>query len=582
MNIFFVGIAVESCLGMVYWTNWNSQAASIQRAYLTGFGLESIITTEIRMPNAITLDYESHKLYWADARLDKIERTDYDGGHRVVLTHSTPKHPFAMAVYGDLLFWTDWVLRAVLRANKYSGADVVWLRKDVGRPMGIAAVQNVTRDCSSSPCQVLNGGCEDVCNVINGKIKCECTQGKLAADGQRCIPLGQCSSGQFSCKSNDCIPFHLTCDHIKHCMDGSDEDLSYCTVRECPPDFFMCANHRCILTNQTCDGVEHCGDGSDEEFCNCTEEHFKCTSGQCIQAKYRCDNDPDCPDASDEMGCPHEACIGQTGMFLKCENTTACYMPSWKCDGEDDCWDRSDEMNCQNTTCRPDQFTCTNGQCINLFWRCDNERDCLEDGSDELNCFSGPFELTCKSNQFKCVDGKSCVPETWQCDGYPDCEDGSDEGEHCLKTQCSETMFRCQSTGRCIPRNWVCDGESDCPDSADDEKDCAETGTHVCPDSMFTCQNQQCIDFQYFCDGEPDCSDHSDEYDGCLPSQMVPMQCEENQFRCANWRCIPKTSVCDLKNDCGDDSDEQPRLCRNSTLICAGPLFYRCGKYLLC
>jgi low-density lipoprotein receptor-related protein 1 (alpha-2-macroglobulin receptor) len=38
-----------------------------------------------------------------------------------VLAHSTPKHPFALAVYGDLLFWTDWILHAVIRANKYSG-----------------------------------------------------------------------------------------------------------------------------------------------------------------------------------------------------------------------------------------------------------------------------------------------------------------------------------------------------------------------------------------------------------------------------------------------------------------------------
>lgn len=213
---------------MVYWTNWNSQAASIQRAYITGYGKESIITTDIRMPNSVILDYESHKLYWADARLDKIERADYDGTHRVVLAHSTPKHPFGMAVFGDLLFWTDWVLRAVLRANKYSGADVVWLRKDIGHLMGIVAVQNTTQNCSASPCSKLNGGCEDKCNVIGNRIKCECTQGRLAPDGKHCIPLGSCSQDQFTCStSRNCIPFHLTCDSIKHCMDGEFQQLAF-------------------------------------------------------------------------------------------------------------------------------------------------------------------------------------------------------------------------------------------------------------------------------------------------------------------------------------------------------------------
>lgn len=250
------GIAIESCLGMVYWTNWNAEAASIQRAYITGYNLESIITTDIRMPNAITIDYENHKLYWADARLDKIERCDYDGSHRIVLAHSTPKHPFAMAVYKNYLYWTDWVLRAVLRVNKYSGVDVVWLRKDIGRLMGIVAVQNTTQDCWASPCSILNGGCEDACSVVNGKVKCECTNGKLDSDGKRCVQIQKlCESGYFKCKSNECIPFHLTCDSIPHCMDGgSDENIDYCNVRLCPSQYFMCNNRRCIPSNQTCDG----------------------------------------------------------------------------------------------------------------------------------------------------------------------------------------------------------------------------------------------------------------------------------------------------------------------------------------
>lgn len=68
----------------IYWTNWNSHNPAIQRAHFTGYDMESIITTDIRMPNALTLDHKAQKLYWGDARLDKIERTDYDGSNRVV------------------------------------------------------------------------------------------------------------------------------------------------------------------------------------------------------------------------------------------------------------------------------------------------------------------------------------------------------------------------------------------------------------------------------------------------------------------------------------------------------------------
>lgn len=289
------GIAVESCLGMVYWTNWNSLAPSIQRAYISGYGIESIITTEIRMPNAITLDTQAHKLFWADARLDKIEKTNLDGTNRVVLAHSTPKHPFALAIHGDNLYWTDWILHAVISCNKYSGGDVVLLRKDINRPMGIVAVQDLAHNCTANPCLVLNGGCEDVCLIDdNGKIACQCTQGVLEEDGKRCRmkTYYNCENGQFRCSNGGCIPFYLTCDSVAHCADGSDEALTYCSRRTCPRGYFQCNNHRCIPAAQTCNGVQECGDGSDEAICDCTDLHFRCNSGQCILSKHRCDFDP--------------------------------------------------------------------------------------------------------------------------------------------------------------------------------------------------------------------------------------------------------------------------------------------------
>lgn len=39
------------------------------------------------------------------------------------------------------------MLRAVLRADKYTGENVVWLRRDVDKPMGIVAIANNTNDC---------------------------------------------------------------------------------------------------------------------------------------------------------------------------------------------------------------------------------------------------------------------------------------------------------------------------------------------------------------------------------------------------------------------------------------------------
>ncbi|KAL9703738.1 hypothetical protein quinque_007256 [Culex quinquefasciatus] len=575
------GIAVEPCLAMIYWTNWNPQAASIQRAYPSGYGLESIITTDIRMPNAITLDYQAKKLYWADARYDKIERADYDGKNRVVLAHSTPKHPFAMAVYGDLLFWTDWILHAVIRANKYSGSDVVWLRKDIARPMGIVAVQHIDKDCSADPCKILNGGCEDTCLGVDGKgkILCGCTQGVLAKDGYRCVPKlsSNCSSEEFSCSIGGCIPFYLTCDGIPHCLDGSDELQSYCAQRTCSVGYFQCNNHRCIPETQVCDSAQNCGDGSDEENCKCNAAtQFQCKSGQCISKSHRCDNDPDCPDLSDELGCPRTRnCSAE---LLHCPYTTACYMPSWACDGENDCWDNSDEMNCTTSvvpTCPTDKFLCANGHCIPMNWRCDSEDDCLDGtitslSSDEINC-----TRHCKPNQFQCLNSTECIPNSWQCDNNPDCADGSDEGEHCQQRVCPEWEFHCPTSGRCITMKWRCDGEVDCTDDQEDEKNCDSMEQSCDPDS-FTCENGDCVSRQFYCDGDADCVDGSDEPIDCVPEVGVVVSCKVDEFQCKNKKCIAKNLTCNVNNDCEDGSDEDIQLCKNTTLICAGPELFRC------
>lgn len=69
-----------------------------------------------------------------------------------VVLKNEPVHPFGLAVYGDYIFWTDWVRRAVLRADKYTGADMKGLRADIPQqPMGIIAVANDTNSCKFLP-----------------------------------------------------------------------------------------------------------------------------------------------------------------------------------------------------------------------------------------------------------------------------------------------------------------------------------------------------------------------------------------------------------------------------------------------
>ncbi len=48
-------------------------------------------------PNGLSIDYEMRRLYWADAKLDRIETADLNGQNRVQLVDMVT-HPFGLAV----------------------------------------------------------------------------------------------------------------------------------------------------------------------------------------------------------------------------------------------------------------------------------------------------------------------------------------------------------------------------------------------------------------------------------------------------------------------------------------------------
>lgn len=65
----------------MYWTDWG-EVPKIERAGMDGSSRSVIINTDIYWPNGLTLDYEEWKLYWADAKLNFIHKSNLDGTHR--------------------------------------------------------------------------------------------------------------------------------------------------------------------------------------------------------------------------------------------------------------------------------------------------------------------------------------------------------------------------------------------------------------------------------------------------------------------------------------------------------------------
>ena len=136
-------------------------------------------------------------------------------------------------------------------------------------------------------------------------------------------------------------------------------------------------------------------------------------------------------------------------------------------------------------------------------------------------------------SEFQCQSDGSCVPSTWECDGHPDCEDGSDEHHACLPRTCPSSFFRCDN-GNCVLRSWLCDGDNDCRDMSD-ERDCP-TPPFRCPSWQWQCPGHSvCINLTTVCDNTPDCPNGADESPLCSKSVLCFLHCSTCSISVWAW-----------------------------------------------
>lgn len=113
-------------------------------------------------------------------------------------------------------------------------------------------------------------------------------------------------------------------------------------------------------------------------------------------------------------------------------------------------------------------------------------------------CNADTICKTLGDNGFRC-DGNRCIRKSMVCDLVSNCVDGTDENEEtCKNVECDEKQFRCKNGKQCIPKTWLCDGSLDCSDRSDEMAECSEC-------QGFLCDNKVCINMEQFCDGTDNC-----------------------------------------------------------------------------
>lgn len=106
---------------MMYWADWGANP-KIEQAGMDGSARRAIVTANLVWPNGLTIDRVTNRLFWTDAKLDKIEASDLNGGNRrLIMLSAANIHPYGLAVYLNMLYWTDWNTRSISRFNLSSG-----------------------------------------------------------------------------------------------------------------------------------------------------------------------------------------------------------------------------------------------------------------------------------------------------------------------------------------------------------------------------------------------------------------------------------------------------------------------------
>lgn len=108
-------------LGWLFWSDWNEKNPKVERSNLDGSERIELIIEKLGWPNGVTLDIDNFRIYWCDAKLDKIEYAKMDGTERRELTNTDVPHVFGFTLMGDFLYWTDWQRRVIDRAHKETG-----------------------------------------------------------------------------------------------------------------------------------------------------------------------------------------------------------------------------------------------------------------------------------------------------------------------------------------------------------------------------------------------------------------------------------------------------------------------------
>ncbi|KAK6725534.1 hypothetical protein RB195_004075 [Necator americanus] len=173
-------IVVDPRQGLMFWTDWQEENPRIERATMAGkrrtviFKVSTIINAG--WPNGLVCDIIAKRIYWVDAKSDTVHTVTYDGSDHVEVLrdHVFSTHPFSVDIFENHVYWTDWRINAIVRANKWNGSSIAAVFHTPIRPFYVKVVHRSKQPRTlRNPCAKSN--CSHLC-LIDGseEYSCQC------------------------------------------------------------------------------------------------------------------------------------------------------------------------------------------------------------------------------------------------------------------------------------------------------------------------------------------------------------------------------------------------------------------------
>ncbi|XP_044538369.1 pro-epidermal growth factor isoform X3 [Gracilinanus agilis] len=227
-------IVVDPVKRFIFWVADNT-TGTINRANLNGTD-RKILMKRSQTIKMISLDIIAQKLFWIQDSSEEsdlhVGSCDYDGGSVQLLSHFTQHHYFGMSLFVEDMFYSEWNMSSIWRANKYTGEKMVKmsLKPSFLPPTEIKVVhqflqptaRNDTQVSEQASCSFKKDDCRiSVCGQDPKSHRCKCAEGyTLSQDGRYCEDVNECAFWNHGCT--------LGCENIP----GS----YYCT---CPKGFVL-------------------------------------------------------------------------------------------------------------------------------------------------------------------------------------------------------------------------------------------------------------------------------------------------------------------------------------------------------